>query len=47
MFGTDAPFGLAPAEATQLVEDAIDKTGIGQKGLEKIYYRNFENVITD
>lgn len=46
LFGTDAPFGVMPAGATDLVEQAIDQA-FSTSDLDKVYYQNFHTIINN
>lgn len=42
LFGTDAPLGIAPSGATQVILEAIDSLSLSQEDKQAIY---FENII--
>lgn len=46
LFGTDAPFGIQPAGATEKIEFAIESMGFPEETLFKIYYQNYQTFIT-
>ncbi len=41
LFGTDAPFGIQPAGATNEIISALKETNIEPKQLDKVFYKNF------
>lgn len=45
LFGTDAPFGVKPAGATELIVEAIEKLKLKNSDLEKIYYKNYQKIV--
>lgn len=45
LFGTDAPFGIAPAGASCEIGAAIAELGLSVKNLEKIYKDNYYNLL--
>ncbi len=45
LYGTDAPFGMMPNGATKEIESAIDKLPISQEDKEKIYFKNFQELL--
>lgn len=47
LFGTDAPFGIAPAGATNEIINALSATELTKADLEKIYKDNFMELLKD
>lgn len=47
LFGTDAPFGVKPAGATKIIIDAIDKLRLTSGDAEKLYYKNYQKLISE
>ncbi|WP_335337490.1 amidohydrolase family protein [Companilactobacillus ginsenosidimutans] len=45
VLGTDAPFGIPPAGATEVIIDAIEKMEITDKQKEKIYTDNINKLV--
>ena len=46
LFGTDAPFGVKPAGATEIIIDAIDKLDLTTGDAEKLYYKNYQKLVS-
>lgn len=44
LFGTDAPLGILPAGATDVIVEAIEQLPISVSDKEKIYHQNAENL---
>lgn len=45
LFGTDAPLGLAPAGATDLISQAIESLPLSQAEKEQIFSQNMKNLM--
>lgn len=45
LFGTDAPFGIMPAGATDIITTAIDSLGLSKDELAKIYEKNYLRLV--
>lgn len=44
LFGTDAPFAIQPSGASKIIVDAIDKLGLSEDNLSKIYHINYARL---
>ncbi|HFI0343224.1 TPA: amidohydrolase family protein [Streptococcus suis] len=47
LFGTDAPLGIAPAGATQVISDAIDSLPLSQVDKQAIYSENIKLLLKE
>ncbi|HEM3467591.1 TPA: amidohydrolase [Streptococcus suis] len=47
LFGTDAPLGIAPAGATQVITDAIDSLSLSQEDKQAIYSENIKLLLKE
>ncbi|MGT2637851.1 amidohydrolase family protein [Streptococcus ratti] len=47
LFGTDAPLGIAPAGATQVIVEAIDSLSLSQADKQAIYSDNFRQLVKE
>ncbi|MFM0816930.1 amidohydrolase family protein [Streptococcus suis] len=47
LFGTDAPLGIAPAGATQVISDAIDSLPLSQEDKQAIYSENIRLLLKE
>ncbi|MFC3932063.1 amidohydrolase family protein [Streptococcus dentapri] len=47
LFGTDAPLGIAPAGATQVIVEAIDSLSLSQVDKQAIYSDNFRQLVKE
>ncbi|MFM0772047.1 amidohydrolase family protein [Streptococcus suis] len=47
LFGTDAPLGIAPAGATQVISDAIDSLPLSQEDKQVIYSENIRLLLKE
>lgn len=45
LFGTDAPFGIMPAGATEIITKAIDSLDLSKDDLVKIYEKNYLRLV--
>lgn len=46
LFGTDAPFAVKPAGATDLILTAINKLNLDKAALEQLYSKNYKNLLS-
>lgn len=47
LFGTDAPLGIAPAGATQVISEAIDSLPLSQEDKQAIYSENIKLLLKE
>ena len=47
LFGTDAPFAVMPAGATEIISDAINSICLSVDNLDKIYQQNYLKIVGD
>lgn len=47
LFGTDAPLGIAPAGATQVISEAIDSLSLSQEDKQAIYSENIKLLLKE
>ncbi|HFI0150828.1 TPA: amidohydrolase, partial [Streptococcus suis] len=47
LFGTDAPLGIAPAGATQVISEAIDSLPLSQEDKLAIYSENIKLLLKE
>lgn len=47
LFGTDAPLGIAPAGATQVISEAIDSLPLSQENKQAIYSENIKLLLKE
>ncbi|MGT2874031.1 amidohydrolase family protein [Streptococcus gallolyticus subsp. gallolyticus] len=47
LFGTDAPLGIAPAGATQVILEAIDSLPLSQEAKQAIYSGNIKQLLKE
>ncbi|WP_105128152.1 amidohydrolase family protein [Streptococcus suis] len=47
LFGTDAPLGIAPAGATQVISEAIDTLPLSQEDKQAIYSENIKQLLQE
>lgn len=45
LFGTDAPFAVMPAGATEIISDAINSICLSVDNLDKIYQQNYLKIV--